>query len=157
MWLKIHDPKRVVPPGVVGMSDYSESDEHLSTLYHTLRTTRRRCAIRIVADDDDPVLSVRYIARRISAYENEVPIRRATGEPYRNAYNALSQTHLPTLAEADIIIYDPKRQRVCAGPNLTVAALLIAINSPTVSTLYRQQTDDVDDSDGTPSNHRLSK
>lgn len=56
----------------------------------------------------------------------------ATGEPYRNAYNALSQTHLPTLDAASIVIYDPKRQMVSRGNYFELAALLLDTNISTV-------------------------
>lgn len=128
------------------MTDNDE-DEFLSTLYHALRTPRRRRIIELLADADEPELSVRRIAREIAAQEHGLPRQRATGEPYRNAYNALSQTHLPTLANANIIIYDPKRQIASPGTNLTLAALLVAINRPTVGTLYGTQLDDSDNSD----------
>jgi len=104
----------------------------LSQLYHALRVPRRRYVIRILSEESDSTFTTRELARRISSIEQEIPERRATGEPYRNAYNALSQTHLPTLTEAGIIIYDPKRQTTHRGPNFDIAALLLDTNTPTV-------------------------
>ena len=138
---------RLLTIRVSKVSDDTAGDEFLSTLYHALRTPRRRRVIELLADADEPELSVRHIAREIAAQEHGLPRRRATGEPYRNVYNALSQTHLPTLANANIIIYDPERQIVSSGPNLTLAALLAAINRPTVDTLYGKQLGDSDNSD----------
>jgi hypothetical protein len=117
-----------------------EGNGLLSTLYHALRARRRRETIRLLHDADAQVLSVRTLAREIAAIEHELPARYATGEPYRNAYNALSQTHLPTLANAGIIIYDPERQTVSAGPNLRPAALLVATNRPAIETLWRKES-----------------
>ena len=111
-----------------------EESEFLSTLYHALRADRRRKTIRFMHSTDTPTLTVRTLAREVAAIEHGLPRPHATGEPYRNAYNALTQTHLPTLAEARIVIYDPERQTVSPGPNLALAALLIAINGPTVET-----------------------
>jgi hydroxymethylpyrimidine pyrophosphatase-like HAD family hydrolase len=91
---------------------------------------------------DEPIISTRDLAREIAAREHELPLTHATGEPYRNAYNALSQTHLPTLAEAGIVIYDPERQTVSAGPNLPLADLLLKIDRPTVATFYKWNIDD---------------
>jgi len=118
---------------------------YLSTLYHSLRTQRRRRAIRYLNESDAPTITVRELARKIAADEHGLPLTHATGEPYRNAYNALSQTHLPTLVAAGIVIYDPKRQIVSKGPNFQTAALLVAINTPVVQFL---QTDDSGDEDG---------
>lgn len=110
-------------------------DEFLSILYHALRTQRRRQVIRILVESDDETLTVRSLARRITAIEDGIPRSQATGEPYRNVYNALSQTHLPTLVDADIVIYDPKRQTVSSGSNLRIAALLVITNASTINIL----------------------
>lgn len=112
-----------------------EVNGYVSSLHHALRARRRRRTIRILGESDDPVVTVRALAREIAAAEHELPLKHATGEPYRNAYNALSQTHLPTLAEADIVIYDPKRQTVSRGPDFLVASLLVSIDTATVTTL----------------------
>lgn len=138
---------------MITVSDDTADDEFLSTLYHALRAPRRRRVIELVADATEPALSVRHIAREIAAREHGLPRRRATGEPYRNAYNALSQTHLPTLSNANIIIYDPKRQVVSAGANLTLATLLVAINRPAVDILYRKQLDESRNFEDDDSNH----
>ena len=117
------------------MSDFSNPEDSISSLYHAFRAQRRRRVIQYLQGLDEPVVEVRFLARKIAAAEHELPIENATGEPYRNAYNALSQTHLPTLAEAGIVIYDPKRQTVSQGQNLGLASLLLALNETTVGTL----------------------
>ena len=116
------------------MSDEID-DEFLSVLYHALRTQRRRQVIRILVESDGESKTVRSLARRITAIEHDVPRSQATGEPYRNVYNALSQTHLPTLVDANVVIYDPKRQTVSSGSNLQIAALLVITNSHTINIL----------------------
>ena len=117
------------------MGENSDNEAYLSALYHALRARRRREAIRLIHSSKSPAIAVRTLAREVAAAENGLPRARATGEPYRNVYNALTQTHLPTLADAGIVIYDPKRQTVSPGPNLALAALLVAINGPAVETL----------------------
>ena len=107
----------------------------LSTLHHALRATRRRIVISIVANTPEPPVSVRELARRIAAHEENVSLDQATGEPYRNAYNALSQTHLPTLAEANIIIYNRDRQVVMPGRQIVVAEMMVALGPSVVQTL----------------------
>lgn len=109
------------------------TEEYLSTMYHALRAPRRRRAVNILTEVDGGAVSVRSLAKKITAGECAVPLEHATGEPYRNVYNALSQTHLPTLADAEIIIYDPKRQTVSKGASFDLAALLLATDTPTVS------------------------
>ena len=113
--------------------DNSPSD--LPEVYHSLSASRRCHVIRFLANTDEDQLSIRTLAREITAIEQDVPLKHATGEPYRNVYNALSQTHLPTLSESGIIIYDPDRQTVTAGPNLDIASLLLVLNEATFQTL----------------------
>lgn len=132
---------------MVRMGGKEDANGFLSIFYHALRTKRRREVIRVLHQAQSQTVSVRRLAREIAATEHGLPLTHATGEPYRNAYNALSQTHLPTLADAGIVIYDPQRQMVSSGPNLTTAALLIAINRPAIETLARSDLDDTDSSD----------
>ncbi|MFP9060946.1 hypothetical protein ACLI4R_10490 [Natrialbaceae archaeon A-chndr2] len=94
--------------------------------------------------ESDGELSVRTLAKEIAAQEQGVSQKCATGEPYRNVYNALSQTHLSTLSDANIIIYDPKRQTVTAGSNLTLALLLSMINQVVFHTLKMRQLNNGD-------------
>ncbi|RQH01822.1 hypothetical protein EA472_05760 [Natrarchaeobius oligotrophus] len=94
--------------------------------------------IKLVAECDDD-LSVRILAKEITAREQGIPSDRATGEPYRNVYNALSQTHLSTLSDANIIIYDSERQVVTAGSNLMIALLLSNLNETALQTLQSEE------------------
>jgi hydroxymethylpyrimidine pyrophosphatase-like HAD family hydrolase len=113
-------------------------EDPLSEMYHALRAPRRRTVVSILSDSDEATITVRSLAREIAADEHSIPVTAASGEPYRNAYNALSQTHLPTLSSTGVIIYDPKRQKVSGGPNLAVASIIIEITRPTVTLLFDQ-------------------
>lgn len=119
----------------------------LPNIYHALRAPRRCYVIERIWDSDSEQLTVRTLAREITAREEGVSPEKATGEPYRAVYNALSQTHLSTLDDAGIIIYDTNRQTVVPGPNFVVAVLVIAINRTTLRTLahgdpFRTSTSD---------------
>ena len=121
------------------MSAQPSVEQLLSTIYHALRTERRRQVIRTLRETDARVLTTRELAREIASIERDVALKRATGEPYRNAYNALSQTHLPTLSDADIIIYDPNRQTVRRGEYFQLTSLLLDSNlsmTRTISSLF---------------------
>lgn len=117
------------------MTEDRLTSEILPQIYHALSASRRCHAIQILAEQDTETLSVRALARKITAIEEDVNADCATGEPYRNVYNALSQTHLGTLSDASIIVYDSDRQTIAAGPNLDVAALVLALNQVTYQTL----------------------
>lgn len=123
----------------------------LSMLYHALRASRRRIVLRCLQNAESEILTTRELARRIASREQAVPREQATGEPYRNAYNALSQTHLPTLSDAGIVVYDDERQTVSPGKNFEIAKLLIDTNALTVDVFrsllrsYESQSGSVDD------------
>jgi tyrosyl-tRNA synthetase len=104
----------------------------LSDLYHALRNPRRRYVIRILNEAQQETFTTRELAREITSIEHGIPKEQATGESYRNVYNALSQTHLPTLSDADIIVYDSTRQIVSPDQYLKLAALLLDNNTPLV-------------------------
>lgn len=126
------------------MNGDQDFEEFLSRLYHSLRATRRRYVIQVLEKTNKRLLTTRELARKIASLELDVPEQGATGEPYRNAYNALSQTHLPTLSDAGIIIYDSQRQTVCRGPNFRIASLLLDTNTPTVD-LFQALLEEAED------------
>lgn len=125
------------------MTDRSSEDDHLSLFHHALRAARRRHVITILRDTSEQSLSVRELARKITAKEEAVPTERATGEPYRNVYNSLSQTHLPTLNEVNIVDYDSDRQIVVPGSSFTTAKLLLALTQ-SASEILQERSDDND-------------
>jgi hypothetical protein len=111
------------------------TDELLSQMYHSLRAPRRRMVIRIFGERESEQLSTRELARRIAGKECDTSPENATGEPYRNVYNALSQTHLPTLSDALVVIYDSERQTVAPGQCLPIATVLLSIDESAVQAL----------------------
>lgn len=118
--------------------DEEDVEEQLSILLHALRASRRRQIIHILEEvEDTKTVSTRWLARRIAAIENGIQIEHASGEPYKNAYNALSQSHLPTLMNAEVIVYDPKRQTIEKGPMFDLTALLLNLSQPAIETFYR--------------------
>lgn len=117
----------------------TEFEEYLSTLLHALRASRRRWVIHALEHEEDKKsVPTRLLARKVAARENGTTVEHATGEPYKNVYNALSQSHLPTLMRANIIVYDPQRQTVQKGPVFDLAALMLNLSQPAVETFYRQ-------------------
>ena len=127
------------------MSNKTNEEDFLSLLYHALRARRRREVIHLIHATDDLPLPVRSLAREITATEHGSSRAQATGEPYRNVYNALCQSHLPTLADASIVIYDSKRQTVAEGSNLLLAVFLVEISRPAVEMLQGSESADNND------------
>lgn len=124
------------------IDNFRSEEASISRLHHVLRATRRRAVITILTETPDLPISVREIAKQIAAREKGVTPAQATGEPYRNVYNALSQTHLPMLAEAEIIIYDSDRQVVMPGRQILIATVLVALCPPVVQTLQANLSPD---------------
>ena len=100
----------------------------LSDLYQILSAPRRCYVIQLIVKGNQDRYTVRELSKRIAAIEQGIPKENATGEPYRNVYNALSQTHLQTMADFDIIDYDPNRQFVRPNQRLRLAELIIECN-----------------------------
>lgn len=88
---------------IIVTPDMSNSEEALSALYHALRAPWRRAVIHLLQQDDDEVIPTCELARQIASREQDLTDQQATEKPYRNVYNAPSQTHLPTLSRAGII------------------------------------------------------
>lgn len=100
----------------------------LSDLYHVLSAPRRCYAIQLLAEKDDEPVAVRDLSREIAAIEQGVCSEHATGEPYRNVYNALSQTHLSTMADIGLLKYNQRRQQVTPNQQLLIADTLARFN-----------------------------
>lgn len=122
------------------MKERETFPETLSEIYHVLRAPRRCYTIQILSRTNSQI-NTRPLARTITANEQNIPEDSATGDPYRNVYNSLTQTHLPALADADVIIYDSNRQVVEPGRNHRLALLLIQINRVAYQTLRQERCD----------------
>jgi hypothetical protein len=127
-----------------------------STIHHILQASRRRLAVRLIAHRvittgavesteatakrqqwrDGIVVQVRQLAREIVSIEEDMPIERATGEPYHNVYTALIQTHLPKLDDVAAIEYDSDRKTVTPDQNLLAFALVVEISAPVARLLF---------------------
>jgi|LFFM01.1.fsa_nt_gi hypothetical protein len=121
------------------MIENESSPEGLSEIHHALRATRRRYVIQWFAANNEETVSVRKLAKWIAATENDLETDHATGELYRNVYNSLSQTHLPTLSDVGLIIYDSDRQSVAPGPEFQTGVLLLILNRVAYYTVQAEE------------------
>lgn len=139
------------------------TDQSLSTIHHTLRASRRRLAIALVAhraisprSSDDgiskahepsrakgDIVSVRQLAREIVSIENDVSVEHATGEQYHNVYTSLIQTHLPKLDDIGAVQYNADRKMVAPDRNLYALAVAAAITSPVAQILFHNAVADL--------------
>lgn len=124
-----------------------EGGEAVSHVHHTLRSTRRRIAVILIAQEFDALanemaaenpskLTVRKLSKYTVAVEEEIPLSQATGNPYHSVYNSLIQTHLPELQEIGAIDFDSSRKTIRPSENLTSLRLIAAISLALVRTLF---------------------
>ncbi|WP_199241202.1 hypothetical protein [Halorubrum sp. SS7] len=99
--------------------------DEMCELYEMLRRQRRCYVLLVVGANTTPPYPVRPVARRVTALLDAVPLSAATGDRYQNVYVSLIQTHLPRLAEADLITYNPDRKLIAPGPELPTALLVL--------------------------------
>jgi DNA-binding transcriptional ArsR family regulator len=71
-------------------------------LFSVLQNRRRRFAIHHLKQASGPV-DVGTLATQVAAWENQVPVERVTAKQRRRVYNALQQTHIPTLEQTGIV------------------------------------------------------
>ncbi|MFC7097903.1 DUF7344 domain-containing protein [Halobaculum marinum] len=80
-------------------------------MYSLLSSRRRRNVLHaLVANDGTSTVS--DLARRLAAWETGKPPEAVTSKERKRTYTALRQTHLPKLAEYDVVEYDVNRGTV---------------------------------------------
>lgn len=89
------------------------------TVRDVLDSDRRREVIRCVLAADDPV-SVRTLVGRLADAEHDPTIGTTIHQLRQRVHTSLCQTHLPLLAEHDIVRFD--RVRNLVGPAANCAA-----------------------------------
>lgn len=82
-----------------------------SELFHLLQSDRRREAVRRLREIDGET-SLGTLAEEIAAAEAGVAVEQLSSDQRRRVYISLYQSHLPKLAEASLIEYDPDRGTV---------------------------------------------
>jgi hypothetical protein len=70
-----------------------------------LSNQRRRCVLYYLNRNPEPV-TLRDLAERIAAWENDVEVADLDYKQRKRVYTSLHQTHLPKLDEAGIVDYD---------------------------------------------------
>ncbi len=82
---------------------YDVSDKDV--IYDLLSNHRRRYTIHYLKQiDDETTLS--ELAEQVAAWEQEKEIQELTSDERKRVYTSLQQTHLPKLAEAEMITFE---------------------------------------------------
>jgi len=100
----------------------------LSDLFHVFSAPRRCYAIQLLSHNLREDYPVRELAREITSIEQGISKEDATGEPYRNVYNALSQSHLKLMSKNDLINYNKQRQIVVPTQYINKIELMLEFN-----------------------------
>ena len=80
-------------------------------IFRLLSNRRRRYALYYLLEDEDGA-TIGELAEQLAAWENEEPVEQVTSRQRKLVYNSLQQTHLPTLAETEIVEYDEREGAV---------------------------------------------
>lgn len=75
--------------------------------FHILRNQRRRYALYFLLTRTRGVM-IGDLAEQIAAWENDTMVDEVTSRQRKLVYNSLQQTHLPKLAEKDVVEYDDR-------------------------------------------------
>jgi hypothetical protein len=90
---------------------------------------RRWHLIVVLAARNDPPYELSPIAKAVTARIHEIPRAQACGKKYENVRVSLDQTHLPRLAEADVIEYNERRKLVTPGRKFDCAVMLVRLSA----------------------------
>lgn len=76
--------------------------------YRALSHCRRRRVLATLADAGG-TMTVRDVATEIVTREHDAPLPDVPCDAFRKTYHSLIHVHVPMLADADLIEYDPDR------------------------------------------------
>lgn len=75
--------------------------------FEILSCRRRRHVLHCLKQRDEPV-ELRELSIQLAAWENDVPRRAVEYDQRMRVYTALRQSHLPKMAQADIVEFDSR-------------------------------------------------
>lgn len=110
----------VVPRSTQDLMAATETDENATPslsndeLYDVLADRRRRYAIHYLKQCREPV-SVRELAEQVAAWENDKTVQALGSQERKRVYIALYQSHLPSMDDAGLVVYDEDASTVELG------------------------------------------
>lgn len=133
------------PTGGIIVNNSTDVLPALSDVCDILSATRRCYTIQLLAECEKTPVDAKILARHITAIEEDIPPSRATGEPYRNVYNALCQTHLRRLDNIGAIRYNFERKTLTIGPRFPMVRLLLRLNHTAYLVLHHDSISSIHD------------
>lgn len=107
------------------MSESQQDNETLNAMYEILTEQRRRHAIECLLEHDTP-LTLPDLADEIAVKENGTPISEVPAEEVKDVYLSLYHTHVPKLADANVIRYDQDNDTVAPLDRLSQFDVVVA-------------------------------
>ncbi|WP_079988870.1 DUF7344 domain-containing protein [Halosegnis longus] len=117
-------------------------EDDLNTVFFILKAPRRRLTIRFIHRNGR--CRLRELAKELTAIQMNTTPERVSNEEYRNVYNSLSQTHLPQLADANVITYNSDRQIVAPAVNIDVVYVMYRLAQLHAAQQLHQQQSPID-------------
>ena len=92
----------------------AESEEKYDPIFRALANERRRLILQYVVNADGPV-TAEEVAIRLTEQEDDLPILGNADVKDEEVETALYHNHLPEMAEAGLLEYDPSREEIEPG------------------------------------------
>lgn len=93
-----------------------ETELSKDEIFYLLKNRRRRDIVRYLMDNEGEA-TLSELAEHIAAWENDIDVQALNSGQRKRVYVALYQTHLPKLAENEIIEYERNRGDVTLTEN----------------------------------------
>jgi hypothetical protein len=98
----------------------------VSTLFEVLGNERRRHAIQVLRDREEPV-TLSALSEAVAARENDRAPEELTRDQRKRTYTALQQTHLPKMDDADVLTFDKAAGEVRPGDAIVEYTLYLDV------------------------------
>ncbi|WP_435345542.1 DUF7344 domain-containing protein [Haloarchaeobius sp. HRN-SO-5] len=95
-------------------------------IFDVLRNQRRRFVLQYLKRRDEPV-ELGDLATQVAAWEYNSPCEEVTSEQRKRVYTTLQQTHLPRMADANIVEYDPDEGLIQPTPRTRDLSIYLEI------------------------------
>jgi hypothetical protein len=106
----------------------SDNDLDPAEVHNLLGNQRRLLVIGYLSlFNPGATVEVRNVARVVRGVETGTPPNQVSTDDYESAYNGLIQTHLPKLADKDLIEYNERRKVVLVTRRLEQYALIVVL------------------------------
>lgn len=108
------------------LASSASKDLSKGEIFDVLRNERRRFVLQYLKQREEPV-ELGELATQVAAWEYDTSCEEVSAEQRKRVYTTLQQTHLPRLAEVDIVHYDSDEGVISATDRATDLAIYLEI------------------------------